>query len=460
MHVACSTHKFNIDSSIYYVLSTVVVQAGAVTCIKNTCANHRCVRKMILPTNRFTGKIAVGNLCAKISLTVYIDDAGKLDLKIDPITNNNQNALSIIEMVSYINKWQSSARIDCKNARGDRLVSNKLYLKKWRSSEDLSIEIHPLAVRFFIKSEKVYDHSVIRFRVFGLKCTKNVSCETELGLVEVLFKRDNDALGIVQLKNKSETFKKEWYKKSNTLLIRVVNMLGLACGYRVWIPLIEFRVGDRIEFTWNKVNLDQQSDKMKVMNSNSLEPLVMSVIKSNNRLSKKKWDWLGTSINWMLISTTYTEVRFLTTMTALEGLTKFFTDFSTRKKLSLCKIDKRTLPREDFSSHTCKQLERKITSILDARDIDKKLVSTKEIKNMVSLRNKIVHESYASENENADRRLSRVSRMAYEIVTQAIFSIIGFKGSYLGYFLSEKEIQDYPYIVDGERHLRQFPNTN
>ena len=128
----------------------------------------------------------------------------------------------------------------------------------------------------------------------------------------------------------------------------------------------------------------------------------MSVIKSNNRLSKKEWSWLGTSINWMLIPTTYTEVKFLTTMTALEGLIKFFPDLITRKKLTLCKIEKHSLPKEDFSSHTRQQLERKIVSILNASGVDKKLVSKKEIKCMVSLRNKIVHESYASENKNTD----------------------------------------------------------
>ena len=220
---------------------------------------------MILPPNKFTGNITVGNLCAEISLTACIEDSGKLVLEIDPIANSDRNSMPIRQMMYDTSRWQGSVKLDCKNARGDRLVSNKFYPKKCESSENFSIEIQPFAVSFFIKSEEVYEHSIVKFHVLGVKCTRRVSCETELGLIEVHYKRDKDGLGVVQLTSKSEIIEKGWFKKSNALLIRIVNILGLACGHRVWIPLVEIRAGSRIKFTWNKVSLDHQSDKMEIM---------------------------------------------------------------------------------------------------------------------------------------------------------------------------------------------------
>ena len=81
--------------------------------------------------------------------------------------------------------------------------------------------------------------------------------------------------------------------------------------------------------------------------------------------------------------------------------------------------------------------------MLAKMNISRNDIEADKIKQLVDLRNKIVHRSHTAKNEKEDDELWEAILLSREILVRVVFSMLEFKGTYFCYL--------------GGAHMREFP---
>ena len=109
-----------------------------------------------------------------------------------------------------------------------------------------------------------------------------------------------------------------WRELAGHLLKHLRSVLGFARGAPLTVPVTEFYEGNRVEAIFHETAGGYVSQMPPLLHPN-LEPIVKTAAASLEYVEayRKAFE---TAIGWLLVPTTFDEVRFLTGMTALESL--------------------------------------------------------------------------------------------------------------------------------------------
>ena len=310
-------------------------------------------------------------------------------------------------------------------------------------------------------AQETQDRLTLCFRLLGFKCFPSVQVATELGLIVVqgatrTTARD-EITGSIAVQASGDSDPATWRESAEHLLKHLRSVLGFARGAPLPVPIAEYYEGDRVEVTFHETSGGYASIMPPLLHLN-LEPIVKTGAASLEYVDDYR-DTFETAIGWLLVPTTYDEVRFLTGMTALETLASRSLEKPQRLILRSA-ASKRFAKRvravvdeqKEFDDSVKDAIKRKIPelnrrsftdkldALLERWHVARTSIDDRELKRLVGLRNSIVHEGGVPEEDELWPSILVVR----EIVVRLVLAMLRFDGSYQCYV--------------GGRHTRRFPN--
>ena len=418
----------------------------------------------IFSPERFTGEIAVGEECVPVSLVSGAGPSGRLELEVDPIarSGSSRGVSALMQSFGSPGDTIEEFSLACENSDGKRLTSDRAYIAGYNhNSEGLHIRLRASEVRLTMGAQETQDRPVLRFWLLGFECFPSVQVATELGSIVVrgatrTTARDEIAGSIaVQALGGSELT--TWRELAGHLLKHLRSVLGFARGAPLTVPVTEFYEGNRVEATFHETAGGYASQMPPLLHLN-LEPIVKTAAASLEYVEAYR-EAFETAIGWLLVPTTFDEIRFLTGMTALESLASRSLEKSQILILGSAASNRfakrvRVLvdEREEFDDSVKDAIKRKIPELnrysftdklgvlLERWHVARTSIDDSELKRLVRLRNSIVHEGGTPEEEELWPSILVVR----EILVRLVLAMLQFDGSYQCYI--------------GGRHTRRFPD--
>ena len=428
--------------------------------------NETSQASSILPPEQFTGKLLISSeQCVPIRLTARAGSSGRLELNVEPISSSDapSGVQALVQSYGKLDNTLDRFGLECETSDGKkRLTSDRVYLTGCNpTSDSLHIKLRTEEASLRMTASDTHDRPMLRFWLLGFECSSEVCLETELGPLVVWgttrTTAPNEIIGWIAARGPDGCQPLSWRKAAEHMLKHLRSVLGFARGAPLPVLLSEFYEGDTVEVTFHETGEGYPSMRPLLPHQN-LGPIVEAAV-SNIEAVDKHRDAFELAVGWLLVPTTFEEVRFLVGMTALESLAWQLLKKSQMRILGSSKSDKfakrvRALIEEqkDFDDSTKEAIKDKIPelnrrsfiqnirSLLKQQQVARTLVDDAELARLVKLRNTIVHKGSARE----DKSLLPSILIIREIVVRLVFSMLQFDGTYQCYI--------------GGSHRRRFPD--
>ena len=384
---------------------------------------------LLLKREKFVGKIFNDKGSFNVSLTAYADRSGRIQLDVDPIDRSSFKSRELL--FAY-----NSVELECEsvNDSNRKLIAHNVSMKC-----DLNKKPMPMWLetdKVMIKEDCVSTDKVVKitFCFSEFDCPSDVSggvknnemMSPDLGYLTLLATSENS------IKNRSneritatisidtELNPKQlasWKKEVCKFMTRLIPVLEFMQGGRLFLPITELHSNGRVETTFLCHGKSSSQFMTVIRRDEDFCCLIDKVIEKQN-LGEDKWGGLIEAIGFALSAHSYSEVRMLANLIAIEKLVKLFGE-ERRKKCRLgCKID-------FFMS------DRSVSSI----DID-----GEDIRKLVDNRNSLAHNGYFS---GKKEEFPRLFGLSHDLLTRIILNVLGFKGWYCSY-TCEYGVRDFP----------------
>ena len=420
--------------------------------------------RQILPPEDFIGKLVICGQRISVSLTASAGPSGKLELDVKPIVPSDcpRGTLARLRSVGRPGQLITEFSLDCETSDGKRLTSDQIALAGWRqNSEGLHITLDIGKASLAMAANEAHDSPALCSHLLGFSCFPSVHVETPMGPVVVRGATRTTASdqisGWIAAKAPANSHSKTWRQSAENMLSHLRSVLAFARGSPLAAPVTEFYEGDTVEVTFQDTVGTHASYMPPISNSN-LEPIVSAAV-NNMRLVEDYREAFDIAIGWYLVPTSVEEVRFLSGMTALDGLASRTLDksliyilgnsASRRFARRVREIADEQNNFEDSAQCAIKQkipeLNRRpfmqqIVALLERWCVSRISIEDECLSRLIRLRNDIVHQGGVPENEE----LWPSILVAREILVRLVLSMLQFEGPYWCYL--------------GGRHMRHFPN--
>ncbi len=418
----------------------------------------------ILQPERFMGEIAIGNQRLAVSLTVSAGASGQLALDVEPISvsGSSGGALELMRSIGEPGNTTDEFGLDCESSSGKRLTSDRAYLAGYNhNSEGLHIQLRAAEASLSMKGRETHDRPALCFSLVGFECFPPAHAVGELGSVlargATRTAATNEVTGTIAVQASEKKASTDWQQQAERLLKHLRLVLGFARGSPLPVPITEFYEGDHVDVTFREVGGGYPSEMPPLPHLN-LGPIVTTAVAHVDIVEAYR-ETFETAIGWLLVPTTYDEVRFLTGMTALESLASRFLEKSESSILGssafkrFAKQARAFVDEQDYLSDTIREtikgkipeLNRrsfsfKINALFERWEIARTLIDDKVLARLVRLRNSIVHQGGAPKGEDLWASILTVR----EILVRLVLAMLQFDGTYQCYI--------------GGRHMRRFPS--
>ncbi len=418
----------------------------------------------VLPPERFDGHIVISDRHIAIRLSANADQSGRLNLYVDPISisDSSGGTLELMRSIGHPGNMIDEFRLECESSDGKRLTSDRAYLVGYNhNSEGLHIQLRTAEARLSTTARETHDRPALCISLLGFECFPPVHVTTELGAVvargATRTTATNEITGTIAIQAIDDNTSTNWRHEVEHLLKHLRLVLGFARGAPLPVPLTEFYDGDYVEVSFYEVGGGHPSQMPPLPHLN-LGPIVSTAIAHVDIVEDYR-EMFETAIGWLLVPTTYDEVRFLTGMTALESLASRSLDksgttilgssaFKTFAKKVRAFIDEqkhlddsvREALKEKIPELNRRSFNYKIDALFEQWNIARALTDDDVLTRLVSLRNSVVHQGGASEGEDLWASILTLR----EILVRLVLAMLRFEGNYECYV--------------GGRHMRQFPS--
>ena len=418
----------------------------------------------ILPPEQFTGELVIDEQHVPISLTASAGPSGRLELNVEPISPSDapNGVRALLQSFGKPGNTIDEFGLECETSDGKkRLTSDSVHLTGYnRNLDGLHIKLRTGEASLRMTASDTHDRPVLRFWLLGFECFPSVDVVAELGSIvvrgETRTTATDEITGLIAAKGLDGCQPMSWRKSAEHMLKHLCSVLGFARGAPLPVPISEFFEGGTVEVTFNETGGGYAAMMPPIPHLN-LRPIVEAAVNNIAAVDTHR-DAFEIAVGWLLVPTTFEEVRFLTGMTALESLASRLLEKSQTIILGSSASKKfarrvRDLVNEqDFDDFTKAAIKekiselnrpsfiRKIGALLERRQVARTLIDDAELDCLVHLRNPIVHEGAAQE----DADLWPSILIIREIVVRLVFSMLQFDGTYLCYI--------------GGRHMRRFPD--
>ncbi len=418
--------------------------------------------RQILPPEEFIGKLVIERQRIPVSITASAGPSGKLELDVKPIFPSDcpRGTLARLRSVGRPGQLITEFGLDCETSDGKRLTSNQISIAEWRhNSESLHIKLDVGEASLAIATDETHDCPVLCSLLLGFSCFPPVNAETPMGRIVVrgaTRATDLDRIsGWIAAEAPADSHSATWRQSAGNMLSHLRSVLAFARGAPLAAPVTEFYEGDTVEVTFQDTVGTHASYMPPI--SRNLEPIVAAAAK-NIALVEDYREAFDIAISWFLVPTSVDEVRFLSGMTAIDGLASrcleecqisilgksasrrlaqrvraLVNDQSGIDDSKKCAIKQKTpeLNRRPFMQQ--------IVALLERWRVSRVSIDDECLKRLIRLRNEIVHQGSAPEHEELWPSILVVR----EILVRLLLSMLQFEGAYQCYI--------------GGRHIRHFP---
>lgn len=418
----------------------------------------------VFPPERFVGEIVIGDQRVAVDLMASANASGRLALAVEPISisASTRGALDLIRSIGKPGNTIDEFELECESSDGKRLRSNRAYLVGYNhSSEGLHIQLRTAEASLGMKGHETHDRAALCFSLLGFECFPPAHTIAELGRVcargATRSAAMNEITGSLAIQASDENAPEEWRQQAERLLKHLRSVLGFARGAPLSVPVTEFYRGDHVDVTFYETGFGHQSEMPPLPHLN-LGPIVTTAVTHVDHVESYR-DAFETAIGWLLVPTAYDEVRFLTGMTALESLASRFLErsqssilgssaFKNFAKRIRAFVDNEdcfddsvsTAIKEKIPELNRRSFSFKIDALLEHWHISRTLIDADVLARLVRLRNTMVHQGSAPENEDLWSSILLVR----EILVRIVLAMLQFEGTYQCYI--------------GGRHMRHFPS--
>ena len=418
----------------------------------------------ILPPEQFMGELVIDKQRVPISLTASAGPSGRLELDVEPISPSGTSS-GVQALSRSFGKPGNSIDefgLECKTSDGKRLTSDSVHLTEYNHSSDgLHIKLRTGEASLIMTAHNTYDRPMLCFSLLGFECFSRVYIVTELGSVVArgatrTMATDN-ITGWIAAEGLDGSQPRIWRESAEHMLKHLCSVLGFTRGAPLPAPVSEFYEGDTVEVTFHETGGGYAS-MMPPLSHLDLRPIVEAAVNNIKAVDAHR-DTFEIAVGWLLVPTTFDEVRFLAGMTALEGLASRLLE---KKKMSILgssasrKFAKRVRAlvdeQRDFDDSTKDAIKEKIPELnrrsfvqrirclLKQQEVARTSIDDAALARLVSLRNLIVHQGAAPECEDLWPSILIIR----EILVRIVLSMLQFDGTYWCYI--------------GGRHMRRFPD--
>ena len=412
----------------------------------------------ILPPEQFTGQLGIRKQRVPISLTASAGPSGRLELNFESIPSG---VWALLQPSGKPGNLPEEFSLECETSDGKRLTSDSVYLTG-RSSKLLTRE-----ASLRMTASDTHDRPLLRFRLLGFECFPSVHVVAELGSIGVngaaRTTATDEITGWITAQGLDGRPPMNWRESAEHMLKHLCYVLGFARGAPLPAPMSEFYEGDTLEVTFHETG-GGYAPLMPPLPHLNLRPIVETAVNNIAAIDDYQ-DIFEVAVGWLLVPTTFDEVRFLAGMTALESLASRLLkkdlqtgilDKPKSKKfvnrvralvdeqkfddsIELDAIIKKAI-KEKIPELNRRSFIQKIGALLEQQQVARTSIDDAELTRLVKLRNPIVHKGTAPENEDLWPSILIIR----EILVRLIFSMLQFDGTYWCY-------------IEG-RHMRRFPD--
>jgi len=410
------------------------------------------------------GEIAIGNQRVAVSLTASAGASGQLALDVEPISvsGSSGGALELMRSIGEPGNTTGEFGLYCESSSGKRLTSDRAYLAGYNhNSEGLHIQLRAAEASLSMTGRETHDRLALCFSLVGFECFPPAHAVTELGSVlargATRTAATNEITGTITVQASEKNASTDWQQQAERLLKHLRLVLAFARGSPLPVPITEFYEGDHVDVTFHEAGGGHPSEMPPLPHLN-LGPIVTTAVAHVDIVEAYR-ETFETAIGWLLVPTTYDEVRFLTGMTALESLASRFLEKSESSILGSSAFKRFTkqarafVNEQDYLNDTVREnikgkipeLNRrsfsfKINALFERWKIARTLIDDRALSRLVRLRNAIVHQGGAPEGEDLWASILTVR----EILVRLVLAMLQFDGIYQCYM--------------GGRHMRRFPS--
>ena len=433
----------------------------------------------LMEIKTFSGTLEARGNSTPITFSASISHAGKInfDFGVIPLIQETAYILTLFHKESPKFEYFTLAGI---SEDGTEFKTKDLYFTclndSW--SKEAGSLMRPVgecqSAELFRTLDEISPKPLLRIRVKGFKNFFELRATSPLGTIEMngikTIDDPDNVTGDIEIQPETNPVDLAvWHDEADKLLEHIRRVMSIATAAILQVPIIEYIVENKCE-----ISVLSQSKHtpvgMGVIHFMDQQPFFDSAVKSFFWPTIKVKN-LFFAIEWFSMDSSYSEVRLVNAMTALENLVDSNLDdpdtliqptekFEKTRKV-LRQVIKKCVakwPDEDAkkAGDSVKALNEKLAD-LNRRSIFEKIkrlaelwsvpldgISDKQIRSAKRARDRIVHQgNYYEEGEDISDNLWEHVTVIREIVVRFFLTAINFKGSYCSYL--------------GGYHITQFP---
>lgn len=442
---------------------------------------------------QFTGEIVIDVQHVPISLTASAGPSGRLELNVEPISLSDapSGVRALLQSFSKPGNLIDEFGLECETSDGKkRLTSDSVHLVGFNPSSDgWHVKLRTGEASLRMPAPDTHDRPMLRFHLLGFECFPAVCVKAELGSIVIRGETQATATdkitGWIAAQGPDGCQPMSWRKSAEHMLKHLRSVLGFARGAPLPLPISEFSEGDTVEVTFHETG-EGYAPMMPPIPHLNLGPIAEAAV-NNITAADAHRDAFELAVGWLLVPTTYEEVRFLAGMTALESLASGLLEKSKTSILGSSASDKfakrvRALVNEqDFDDSTKKAIKdkipelnrrsfvQKIEALLEQQQVDFTSTDDAKLARLAKLRNAVVHQGAASEDEDlrpSIRIIREMVRLRNAIVHRGAASedkdlwpyILIIREILVRIVLSMLKFDETYQCYIGGCHMRRFPD--
>jgi hypothetical protein len=300
---------------------------------------------MLLDLKNCSGQLYWRENSLNINFDLSVTKDGSINLTVKDIPFE-RDVLWLHELFHKKKRYFEFLQLKGQDVEGNSITSDSVILNSFGSKEDKQGSwICPAGtcMQFLLDSAKPLTYGkdaalLLQYRLLGLKCFDRLSGNTNIGSIQIVgstkIENYDEATGVLTIKNQPEqNFNlTNWIERCDKSVRSILDILSLANDrYIAWTSRSIFHNKSWVSSLF--IGPRRAGKPFQPLFSYlNLQPILnLAIDNYSEELTQETG--LDVAIEWFLIKSTYTEVQFLTAMTALEHLIYIYTGREEREKI-------------------------------------------------------------------------------------------------------------------------------
>lgn len=436
----------------------------------------------LMEIKSFSGTLGAGGYSTPITFSASISYSGKIifDFSLIPLTPETAYIQKLFHKDKESQKFEDFT-LSGTSEDGTEFKTEELYFvdlsheQPWFvAAVNLKLVGNCRSAKLFSSLDEISPKPLLRIRLKGFQNFHRLKATCRLGLIEMGGASSIDdpetVTGAIEIRPEIKPVDlATWHDEADKLLEHIRRLMSVASAATLQVPIIEYIVENKYKITVLSQS-EHSPSGLRVIHFPDQQSFFEATVKSFFEPPVQVKN-LFFAIEWFSMDSSYTEVRLVNAMTALENLVDSNLadsdalirpkgEFNKTRRL-LRQVIKQCIEKwSDEDSETVgeavKNLNEKLAD-LNRRSIFEKIkrlaelwsvpldgISDKQIQSAKGARDLIVHRgNYYEEGEDKSDDLWEHVTVIREIVVRFFLTAINFKGSYCSYL--------------GGYHITQFP---